>query len=88
MPPLTETETTEFQSILTEIKGGWAEIKTLPASFRALQDENAKLTQQLTDFRRSSLLRSTPYAPHPRPGQRRLRPGSRLDLHPPLRPQR
>jgi HK97 family phage major capsid protein len=49
---LTEEQTKEFSGILTEIKGGWAEIKTLPATFKLLQDDTARLRQHLADLRR------------------------------------
>ena len=50
--PLTEEQTQEFQTILGEMKGGWAEIRALPATFKTLQDDNAKFAQQLKDVRR------------------------------------
>ncbi len=49
---LTEEQVQEFQGILGEMKGGWAELKGLPTTFRALQDESAHLKQQMTDVRR------------------------------------
>src|SRR6266404_4346280 len=48
---LTEEQVKEFQGILGEIKGGWGELKNLPATFRSLQGENAELKQQVTDVR-------------------------------------
>ena len=42
----------EFQTILGEVKGGWAQVKDLPATFKTLQEENAQLQQQLKDVRR------------------------------------
>ena len=49
---LTEEQVKEFHEILNEIKGGWADIKTLPASFKTLEDETAQLRQHLQDSRR------------------------------------
>jgi HK97 family phage major capsid protein len=50
---ITEEQLQEFQGILGELKGGWGEIKNLPATFKSLQDENAQLKQHVTDVRRS-----------------------------------
>src|SRR6266496_1147458 len=60
---LTEDQTKDFQAILTDIRGGWAEVKTLPATVKSLEDENAQLRDELTDLRRSLLSRSTLHAP-------------------------
>lgn len=49
---LTEEQVKEFQSILGEVKGGWAEIKALPATFKTLQDDNAQVQQQVKEVRR------------------------------------
>lgn len=49
---LSEEQVKEFQGILGELKGGWAELKPLPAGFRSLQDETAQLKQHVTDVRR------------------------------------
>ncbi len=49
---LTEEQVKEFQGILGEMKGGWEELKPLPAACRSLQDETARLQQQLGDVRR------------------------------------
>jgi HK97 family phage major capsid protein len=49
---LTEDQVKEFQTVLDEVKGGWAEIKALPATFKVLQDDTAQLTQQMKDVRR------------------------------------
>ena len=57
--PETETQVREFTAFLSEIKGGWAELKALPASIRALQDEGTRVAQHLTELRRSALTRST-----------------------------
>ena len=61
--PLTEEQTNEFSAILAEIKGGWAELKSLPATCKSLQDQTSQLTQHVTDLRRSTLRRSTLHAP-------------------------
>jgi HK97 family phage major capsid protein len=49
---LTEEQVKEFQGILGEIKGGWAELKALPATFKTLQDETGRLREHVTDVRR------------------------------------
>ena len=49
---LSEEQVKEFQGILGEMKGGWAEIKALPATFKTLQDETGRLQQHVTDVRR------------------------------------
>jgi HK97 family phage major capsid protein len=49
---LSEEQVKEFQGILGELKGGWAELKPLPDGFRSLQDETAQLKQHVTDVRR------------------------------------
>jgi hypothetical protein len=43
-PPviLTEDQVKEFQGILGEVKGGWAEIKALPATIKTLQDDSVQ----------------------------------------------
>jgi HK97 family phage major capsid protein len=60
---LTEEQVTEFQSILGEVKGGWAQVKDLPATIKTLQDESGQLQQQLKDVRR---LMATHAANNPR----------------------
>ena len=49
---LTEEQVQEFQTVLGEIKGGWANVKDLPATFKTIQDETAQLGQQMKDVRR------------------------------------
>ena len=49
---LSEEQVKEFQTILGEMKGGWAELKALPATFKTFQEENEQLQQQVTDVRR------------------------------------
>src|SRR5438876_40882 len=53
---MTETETSEFQSLLTEIK-------TSLSGIRSLQDETTQLRQQLTETRRILATRATLQAP-------------------------
>ena len=48
---LTDEQIQEFQMILGEMKGGWAELKGLPTACKSLQDENTQLKQQMTDVR-------------------------------------
>ena len=49
-PP--EDKVQEFETILGEIKGGWAEIKSLPGSLKTLRDDTSKLQDQYQDVRR------------------------------------
>jgi HK97 family phage major capsid protein len=42
----------EFEGILGELKGSWKDLKGLPASFKAAQDENGELKQQMNEVRR------------------------------------
>src|SRR4051812_4967047 len=49
---ITEEQLQEFQGILGELKGGWAELKNLPATFKSLRDENTQMKQQMSDVRR------------------------------------
>src|SRR5512137_2402717 len=49
-PP--EDKVQEFETILGEIKGGWAEIKSLPSSLKTLKDDTAQLQEQFKDVRR------------------------------------
>lgn len=58
----TEDQLREFSGILDDVRQGWAEIKALPAACRGLQDETARLQQQLGDTRRILAARS-PGAP-------------------------
>src|ERR1041385_8002870 len=46
-----EPQFPEIKSLLTEMQGGWAELKSLPAAVETLQEENANLLQQLDDLR-------------------------------------
>src|SRR6267142_2960334 len=60
---LTEDQSKDFQTILTDIRGGWAEVKSLPDMFKGLQADNARLTQDVAAVRRSLVSRSTLHAP-------------------------
>src|ERR1041384_8489831 len=60
---LTEEQFQEFQNILGEMKGGWTELRGLPAGFRSLQDETTRLQQHVTDVRRLMASRGTPRSP-------------------------
>ena len=55
---LTDEQIQEFQAILGEMKGGWAELKGLPVACKALQDENTQLKQHMTDVRRLMVARA------------------------------
>ena len=61
---LTEEQVKEFQGLLTEIKGGWAELKSLPATFKLLQGDTVQLQQHVTDLRRASLSRIAHHGSH------------------------
>ncbi len=47
-----EEQVNEFQTVLSEIRDSWAEIRPLPASLKSLQEDTAELRQQFTDVRR------------------------------------
>ena len=49
---LTDEQLKEFESILGEMKGGWAELRGLPSTCKGLQDENAQLKEQISGVRR------------------------------------
>ena len=67
---LTPDQLTEFQTILTDIKGCSAEFKNLPATIRSLQEENGRLSNDLTAVRRSLLSQRSTLNPQlPRPGR-------------------
>src|SRR2546428_5970833 len=72
---LTEEQVQEFQTVLGEIKGGWANVKDLPATFKTIQDETAQLGQQMKDVRRlvASRLAPSPRTRTPGTGERRMR---------------
>ena len=54
----TENSTTpspeeNLESLITDIRGGWSAVKSLPAMFKGLQADNARLTQDIAAVRRS-----------------------------------
>jgi HK97 family phage major capsid protein len=49
---MNQDQLTELQTVLTDIKTGWTDVKQLPAGFKALQDDHTRLEQQFTDVRR------------------------------------
>src|SRR5690242_11466082 len=49
---LTEEQVQEFQSILTEMKGGWGRLKDLPEHFASFRTENETVRKDLADVRR------------------------------------
>jgi HK97 family phage major capsid protein len=56
---ITNEQIQEFQTILGEMKGGWAELRGLPTACKSLQDENTQLKQQMTDVRRLMAARAS-----------------------------
>src|SRR5438552_8029607 len=56
-PDFTDARFKEFEGMLTDIKGSSEEIKRLPATLKALREENFRLTQDLTAVRRSLVTR-------------------------------
>src|SRR5882672_8416381 len=62
-PELTEDQTKDFQTILTDIRGGWEQVKSLPATVKSLEDDNTQFRDDLTEVRRSLRSRSTLHAP-------------------------
>jgi len=61
-------QTTEIQSLLTEIKGGWAGVSTLPAEVKTLREGTDRLATDLKEVRRQLASRQTVMAPR-RAGQ-------------------
>ena len=56
-PDFTDARFKEFEGMLTDIRGSSEEIKHLPATLKALREENFRLTQDLTAVRRSLVTR-------------------------------
>ncbi len=56
-------QTMEIQNLLTEIKGGWAGVSTLPTEVKALREGTDKLATDLKDVRRQLASRQTVLAP-------------------------
>jgi HK97 family phage major capsid protein len=52
---MTEEQLLEFRTILTDVKGGWAEIKALPRLIKTLQDENADQKNSIIKLRKEVL---------------------------------
>jgi HK97 family phage major capsid protein len=59
-------QTMELQNLLTEIKGGWAGVSTLPAEMKTLREGAEKLVTDLKDVRRQLALRPMAAAPRRR----------------------
>jgi len=57
------TPSAELDSLVTDIRTGWTEVKSLPSAVRTLEDQNATLRQDLTALRRSTFSRSSLHAP-------------------------
>ena len=53
--PLTESQLTEFQSLLTDVKGGWNRIRELPDLLKRVEDENAALKLDINKLKKSHL---------------------------------
>lgn len=49
---MTEDQTKEFESMLGEMKTGWAELKPVPGTLKTLQEETAQLQGQVKEVRR------------------------------------
>jgi len=65
----TENSTTpspeeNLDSLIADIRGGWAEVKSLPATVKSLEDDNKQLRDDLTDVRRSLVSHSPLRTPH------------------------
>jgi len=58
---VTEEQVKEFQGILGDIKGAWAELKNLPTALKVAQEETAEMRDQVNDVRRMVNRRN--YAP-------------------------
>ena len=50
-----EQQLLEFRNILTDAQGGWAEVKTLPALFKKLQEDNQNLKGDLKKLEKEIL---------------------------------
>jgi HK97 family phage major capsid protein len=55
MTNLTEEQLLEFRTILTDVQGGWAQIKALPALVKTLQDGNSELKGSLVKLKKEIL---------------------------------
>src|SRR4051794_40944176 len=56
MNDITEEQLLEIRTIITDLKGGWAEIKGPPRMVKTLQDENVDLKSNLTKLRKEILI--------------------------------
>lgn len=56
---MSPSQLAEFSSALSEIQSAWPEFKSLPPTVKALQDDTARLTQQMTDLRRLTASRAS-----------------------------
>jgi HK97 family phage major capsid protein len=50
-------QTTEIQSLVTEIKAGWSGVSGLPAEFKSLREGSERLTTELKEVRRQLAVR-------------------------------
>src|SRR5882672_1569937 len=50
-----EQQLIELRTAMTEFKGGWAQVRNLPALFKTLQDENDELKGHVTKLRKEVL---------------------------------
>jgi HK97 family phage major capsid protein len=60
MPPLTEPQTTEVTTLLSQVSTSLDQVKDLRAAVKTLQENGDRLTDQLADTRRMLLSRSHP----------------------------
>src|SRR6266513_2519823 len=65
-PDFTDDRFKEFEGMLIDIKGSSEEIKKLPATLKALREENSRLTQDLTAVRRSLVTRHSSLVTRPK----------------------
>src|SRR6185503_16722187 len=64
---LTEQQTKEFETLLTETKSGWDRLKTLPDALATLRSEHDASRKELSEIRRDLAIRAsfsaTPHTP-------------------------
>jgi HK97 family phage major capsid protein len=65
---MTDNQLTEFETVMTEIRGDWSQLKPMPTALKSLQAAHDQLSQQMTGMRRLMASRGSSPAPH-RPGR-------------------